>query len=146
MRIRIGLVSILVVVGVSACGSAGSPVASRPASPAPVVVSADVGAGQIRVSPSHFGAGLILTVTNQSAHAVALRVLHGAHAIARTAPINPQGVTQLKVDLSRGNYSLAAAPAGRRTDAQKTLPSHVLAARLRVGRHRPSSDASVLQP
>jgi hypothetical protein len=147
MRIRIGLVSILVVVGVSACGSAGSPVASRPAPPAPVVVSADVGAGQIRVSPSHFGAGpILLTVTNQSAHAVALRVLHGAHAIARTAPINPQGVTQLKVDLSRGNYSLAAAPAGRRTDAQKTLPSHVLAARLRVGRHRPSSGASLLQP
>ncbi len=147
MRIRICLVSTAAVLSLSACGSAGSPAASRPAPPNPIVVSAYVGAGQIRVSPSHFGAGpILLTVTNQSDHAVALRLLHGGHAIARTAPINPQGVTQLKVDLNRGGYTLTAASAGRRTDAQRTLPSHVVGARLRVGRHRPSSGASLLQP
>lgn len=147
MRIRMGLVSIAAALCLSACGSAGSPAASRPAPPNPIVVSAYVSATQIRVSPSRFGAGpVLLTITNQSARAVALRVLRGAHPIARTAPINPQGVTQLKVDLSRGDYSLAAASAGRRTDAQKTLPSHAVGARLRVGRHRPSSGASLLQP
>jgi hypothetical protein len=147
MRIRIGLVSIAVGLGVSACGSAGSPAASRPSPPNPVVVSAYVSATQVRVSPSHLGGGpILLTVTNQSAHAVALRVLRGAHPVARTAPINPQGVTQLKVDLSRGAYSLVAARAGRRTDAQKTLPSHLVGTRLRVGRERPSSGASLLQP
>jgi hypothetical protein len=147
MRVRVVLISIAAALGVSACGSAGSPAASRPAPPSPIVVSAYIGGGQIRVSPSHFGAGpILLTVTNQSAHAVALRVLRAAHVVARTAPINPQGVTQLKVDLSRGAYSLAAAAAGRRTDAQKTLPLHLLAARLRVGRTRPSSGGSLLQP
>ncbi|HTU29065.1 MAG TPA: hypothetical protein VMF07_06770 [Solirubrobacteraceae bacterium] len=147
MRIRTGLLSIAAMLGVSACGSAGSPAASRPAPPSPIVVSAYVGASQIRVSPARFGAGpVLLTVTNQSAHAVALRVLRGAHPIARTAPINPQGVTQLKVDLDRGDYSLAAAAAGRRSDAQKTLPLRVAAARLRVGHSRPSSGGSLLQP
>jgi antitoxin (DNA-binding transcriptional repressor) of toxin-antitoxin stability system len=147
MRLRIGLVSIVAMLALSACGSAGSPAASRPAPPEPIVVSAYVSSGQVRVSPSRFGAGpVLLTITNQSNRAVALRVLRRGRAIARTAPINPQGVTQLKVDLSRGSYSLAAAAAGRRTDAQKTLPSHAVAARLRVGRQRPSSGGSLLQP
>ena len=147
MRIRMGLVSIAALLGLSACGSGSSPAASRPAPPSPIVISAYVSAGQIRVSPAHFGAGpILLTVTNQSARPITLRVLRGARAIARTARINPQGVTQLKVDLGRGDYSLAAAPGDRRTDAQKTLPSHVLAARLRVGRTRPSSGGSLLQP
>ena len=147
MPIRRGLVAIAVVLGVSACGSAGSPAASRPAPPDPIVVSAYVSPTGVRVSPSHFGAGpILLTVTNQSARAVALRIQRGAHAVARTAPLNPQGVTQLKVDLGRGAYSLLAARAGRRTDAQRTLPSHLIGARLRVGRPRPSSGASLLQP
>jgi hypothetical protein len=147
MRLRMGLVSIVAMLGLSACGSAGSPAASRPAPPETIVVSAYVSSSQIRVSPTHFGAGpVLLTITNQSNRALALRVLRGGRAIARTAPINPQGVTQLKVDLSRGSYSLTAAAAGRRTDAQKTLPSRAVAARLRVGRPRPSSGGSLLQP
>jgi hypothetical protein len=101
----------------------------------------------VRVSPARFGAGpVLLTVTNQGARAVSLRVARGSHVIARTAPINPQGVTQLKVDLARGDYSLAAIAAGRRTDAQKTLPLRVIAARIRVGRQRPSSGGDLLQP
>jgi hypothetical protein len=147
MRLRMGLVSIAVGLGVSACGSAGSPSASRPAPPETIVVSAYVSATQVRVSPTRFGAGpVLLTIANRSIRAVALRVLRGERTIARTAPINPQGVTQLKVDLSRGSYSLTAAAAGRRSDAQKTLPSHAIAARLRVGRERPSSGGSLLQP
>ena len=121
--------------------------AARPTPPSPIVVSAYVGAGQVRVSPAHFGAGpILLTVANQSAHAISLRVLRGSRLVARTAPINPQGVTQLKVDLDRGDYTLAAAGAGRRTDAQKTLPSRTSAARLRVGRERPSGGSNLLQP
>jgi hypothetical protein len=147
MRTRMGLVTIAIALGVSACGSAGSPAASRPAPPSPIVVSAYVSAGQVRVSPARFGAGpVLLTVTNQGARAVSLRVARGSHVIARTAPINPQGVTQLKVDLARGDYSLAATAAGRRTDAQKTLPLRVIAARIRVGRQRPSSGGDLLQP
>jgi hypothetical protein len=149
MRTRMALASIIAVLGVSACGSAGSPAASRPAPPSPIVVSAYVSATQVRVSPVHFGAGpVLLTVTNQSAHSVALRIVRagGSRVVARTAPINPEGVTQVKVDLRRGSYSLTATAAGRRTEAQKTLPSHVIGASLRVGRVRPSSGGSLLQP
>jgi len=147
MRLRFALVSVCAALGVSACGSSGSPAASRPTPPSPIVVSAYVGAGQVRVSPAHFGAGpILLTVTNQSAHAVSLRVLRGSRLVARTAPINPQGVTQLKVDLDRGDYTLAAVAGGRRSDAQKTLPSRTAAARLRVGRERPSGGSNLLAP
>jgi hypothetical protein len=141
------LASLAAALGLSACGSAGSPAASRPAPPQPIVVSAYVGAGQVRVSPARFGGGpVLLTVTNQTTHAVALRVVRAGHVLARTAPINPQGVTQLKVDLARGDYALSAAPAGRATEAQKTLRSRTAAARLHVGRARPSSGSDLLQP
>jgi hypothetical protein len=147
MRIRIALGSVIVGLAVSACGSAGSPAASRPAPPQPIVVSAYVNAVQVRVSPSHLGAGpVLLTVTNQSRHAVALVVVHSSRVLARTAPINPQGVTQLKVDLAQGDYALSADAAGRRTDAQRTLRWRIAEARLRVGRTRASGGANLLQP
>lgn len=147
MRIRPALVSLLAALGLNACGSAGSPAASRPAPPSPIVVSSYVSATQIRVSPARFGAGPVLvTVTNQSRRAVSLRIVHAGRVLARTAPINPQGVTQLKVDLTPGSYALLAAAAGRRTDAQKTLPSRISAARVHVGHARPSSGSSLLQP
>jgi len=147
MRIRIALLCLAAVLGLSACGSAGSPAASRPAPPSPIVVSAYVSASQVRVSPARFGAGpVLLTVTNQSPRSIALKITRAGHTLARTAPINPQGVTQLKVELARGDYALRAGPAGRRTDAQRTLPSRISAARLRVGRSRPSSGSSLLQP
>lgn len=147
MRIRLALASTAAVLGLSACGTSGSPAASRPAPPSPIVVSAYVSASQVRVSPARFGAGpVLLTVANQSPHGVVLRITRGAHVLARTAPINPQGVTQLKVDLGRGDYALGAVVAGRRTDAQRTIPSRIGAARLRVGRTRASSGGDLLQP
>ena len=147
MRIRTALAPVAAALGLSACGSAGSPAASRAAPPEPIIVSAYVGAAQIRVSPARFGAGpVLLTVANQSRRAVALRIVRAGRGLARTAPINPQGVTQLKVDLARGAYELVAAAAGRLTDAQRTLPSRIAPARVRVGRTRPSSGSSLLQP
>lgn len=147
MRIRMAVVSLLAALGVGGCGSAGSSAASRPAPPSPIVVSSYVSASQVRVSPARFGAGpVLLTVTNQSRRAVELRIVRAGRLLARTAPINPQGVTQLKVDLARGDYALVAAAAGRRTDAQKTLSSRISAARVHVGHARPSSGSSMLQP
>src|SRR5579875_4154471 len=147
MRIRIALLCLAAVLGLSACGSAGSPAASRPAPPSPIDVSAYVGATQVRVSPARFGAGpVLLTVTNQSGRRVALRLVAGARVLARTAPITPQGVAQVKIDLARGEYALAAAPAGRLSDAERTLPARIAAARLRVGRSRTGSGSSLLEP
>jgi hypothetical protein len=147
MRIRISLIGLAAVLGLSACGSSGSPAASRPAPPSPIVVSAYIGGTAVRVSPTRFGAGpILLTVANQSPRAVALEVTRGERVLARTAPINPQGTTELKVDLSRGDYAVRAALAGRRTDAQRTLRARIPTARLRVGRSRPSSGGDLLQP
>ena len=149
MRIRIGLALTAVVLSltVCACGSSGAPAAARPTPPSPIVVSAYVSSSRVQVSPARFGAGPVLvTVTNQSAHAVTLRIVRGSRVVARTGSIEPRAATQIKVDLPRGSYTLAAAPPGRRTDAQKTLPSPISAARLHVGRTRHAGGSSLLQP
>jgi hypothetical protein len=133
----------------SACGSTGSPAASRPDPPTPTVLSAIVSASQLRLSPDRIGAGpVLLTITNQSSRSVAVLVHRSGSsgAVARTAPLNPQGVTQLKVDLSRGTYTVAAAPSERRTDAQASRPAQIATARLRITRSRASSGGQVLQP
>ncbi len=131
------------------CGSSGSEAASRPTPPSPLVLSAYIGSGAVRVSPARIGAGpVLLTVTNQSARPVRLLVSRrgGGRPAVRTAPINPQGVTQLKLDFARGTYALAAAPGGRRSDAQRSLPSRISAVTLHVGRERASGGGQLMTP
>jgi hypothetical protein len=133
----------------SACGNAGSPAASRPDPPAPTVLSVLVSGSQIRLSPDRIGAGpVLLTITNQSSGSVAVLVRRSgsSDAVARTAPVNPQGITQIKLDLSRGSYSLAAKRSGRQSDARASRPSPIAPARLRITAARPSSGGQALQP
>jgi hypothetical protein len=131
------------------CGSAGSIAASRSAPPGPVVLSVYIGTSRVRLSPARLGAGpMLLTVTNQGRGSVSLLVSRAGHGrpIARTAPINPGGVTQLKLQLARGIYAVNATPAGRRTDAQRSRPPTVAPATLRVGGQRASGGGQTLQP
>jgi hypothetical protein len=151
MRIRtgLGLAGACAALGLAGCGSAGSDAASRPTPPTPIVVSALVGPAGVTVSPQRFGAGpILLTVSNQGRRPVALTLARRGRggALARTAPINPQGVTQLKVDIGRGTYALTATAAGRRTDAQRTRAAQAPTITLRVGRERAGGGDQVLQP
>ena len=136
--------------GVSACGSAGSSSASLPSPPAPVVLSAFVSGAQVSLSPARIGAGpVLLTVTNQGHRAAAVTVSRSGHGgpLARTAPLNPQGVTQIKVDLARGAYRVAVAHGrGRRSDALKTRPSPVAGTLLTVGARRAGGGSQLLRP
>ena len=134
---------------VSGCGSAGSAAASRPTPPTPVVASALVGPRGVSISPVRIGAGpVLLTVANQGRRAVALTVTRasGGRPLLRTAPINPQGVTQLKLDLGRGTYTVSARPPEQPTDAQRTRAATAPAVTLHVGAPRPSGGDQVLQP
>jgi hypothetical protein len=73
------------------------------------------------------------------------RAANGA-ALARTGPINPQATAQVTVNFNvPGEYTVSAG-AGGRTDAQLTLPSPIRPAALHVGRKRPNSSGTLLQP
>ncbi len=114
MRIRtIGQLALTALV-VSACGSAGgqSPSAARPANPVNLTVY--VNDSRVSVSPAHVGAGPItFIVTNQASHAEALAISMGGSTLASTAPINPQGTTQVSVDFKPGRYTIATGDQGR---------------------------------
>jgi hypothetical protein len=150
MRIRTIVICAMTALGVAACGSSGSRSASLPTPPGPVVLSALVSGTHVSVSPVRVGAGpVLLTVTNQGRHSAAVTLSRAGRSLARTAPINPQGATQIKVDLSRGVYRVALASAGsRRTDAQKSRGAQPAATGVlvRVGRRRDGGADQLLSP
>ena len=150
IRILLPLAGAVVAAGLSACGSAGSKAASRPAPPTPIVLSALAGSAGLSVSPERFGAGpVLLTATNQGALATVLTVARRGHpgAIAHTAPIRTGGVTQLKIDLGRGTYVVSARGPGSGSDAARSRSRPGAAsAVIHVGRHRPSGGNGVLEP
>jgi hypothetical protein len=129
--------------GLAACGSSKHSYdnAARPA--ASIVVSAAIDNGQISVSPRKLGAGPItLVISNQSnaSQQVTLETADspggsgpGAKAL-QTGPINPRETASVKADVKPGTYRLHVGADG------------VRAARIVVGRARPSAQNDLLQP
>jgi hypothetical protein len=149
MRIRTIVTVGASALAVTACGATGGKAASRAGEPIPVNLTVYVNDSRISISPQAIGAGpVIFIVTNQASHSEALAITRGpvsSHPLASTAPINPQGTTQLSVDFKPGDYTISTAARGR-TDAQLSRPSSIAPASLRVGRKRASSSNSLLQP
>ena len=109
----------------------------RPASP--IVVTASISKDAVSVSPKKFGAGPItLIVTNQTgaSQQLTLEINSGAPGFkGRTGPINPRDTGQLKANLDRpGTYSV-------HVDGNS-----IRAAKLTVGKARPSAQNDLLQP
>ena len=147
MRIRtIGQVTVTAV-AVAACGTAGgkAPTALRPATPVNLTVY--VSDSRVSVSPASVGAGpVVFVVTNQASHAEALAITgSGGSQLASTAPINPQGTTQVTVNFKPGEYTIQTARGGA-TDAQLTESSPIRPASIHIGRARGSSSNQLLQP
>jgi len=65
--------------------------------------------------------------------------------IASTAPINPQGTTQVSVDFKPGTYSLAGG-AGRGTDAQLASAPPLAPTSLHIGKPRSNKPGELLTP
>jgi hypothetical protein len=146
MRIRtIGQLAVTALV-VSACGSAGgsSPSVDRPANPVNLTVY--VNDSKVSVSPASVGAGPItFIVTNQASHAESLAISMGGSTLASTAPINPQGTTQVSVNFKPGKYTIATGAQGK-NDAQLSRQSSIRPASIHIGRERESSNNALLQP
>jgi hypothetical protein len=122
---------------VASCGSSTN-YKNEPRPAAPIVISASISKDQVSVSPHKFGAGPItLIVTNQTgaSQQLTLEINTGAAGFkGRTGPINPRDTGQLKANLGRGVYSV-------HVDG-----GSIRAARLQVGRQRPSAQNDLLQP
>lgn len=148
MRIRtIGILG-ATALAVSACGSSGGKLATEVRPPAPVNLTVYVSDSRVSVSPSSVGAGPVLfIVTNQAHRAESLTISRNgaSNGIATTAPINPQGTTQLAVDFRPGDYSISTSPHGT-TDASLSTPSSIRPASIHIGRERPNSSSDLLQP
>lgn len=129
-------------VAMAGCGSSKHDYKNteRPASP--IVVSASIDDDQVSVSPKRVGAGPItLIITNQSGSSqqITLETTDepgsgpGVTAV-KTGPINPRETASVKADVEPGTYDLAV------------RGGDVRAARIVVGKKRPSAQNDLLQP
>jgi hypothetical protein len=139
MRIRCGAVAATAVV-LAGCGS-GHDYKNQARPPAPIVLTASISDHEVAVSPRAFGAGPVsLIVTNQTDASQrvtiesAERAGEGPGLRQETSPINPNDTATLTADVIPGRYLVHVRGDGIR------------AARLLVGRERPSAQNDLLQP
>jgi hypothetical protein len=132
--------------GLTACGSGGGHFANTPRPPSPVNLTVYINDQKVSISPTAVGAGpVVFIVTNQASRAESLAISRGGSTLASTAPINPQGTTQVSVDFKPGIYTVATGPRGD-NDAQLSKQSSIRPASIHIGRERASSGGGLLQP
>jgi hypothetical protein len=129
------------------CGTIGGKRAIEARAPTPVNLTVYVNDSRVSVSPSSVGAGpVVFVVTNQASSAEALSIFHaGGGEVASTAPINPQGTTQVSVDFKPGDYTIGTTGRGG-TDASLSVASTIKSASIHIGKARQSSSNQLLQP
>jgi hypothetical protein len=145
---RIAFGMSVAVLGLAGCGSSGT-FANKPRPATPVDLTVYIDTARVSVSPASVGAGEVMfIVTNQADKTESLTIHpagNSARSLATTGPINPQSTGQVAVDLSTGEYLVATA-SGRRSDATTATRSGIQPAALDIGRKRPASSDSLLQP
>jgi hypothetical protein len=126
---------------IAGCGGDDTDYANEPRPPAPIVVSASIGADRVSVSPRRFGAGPVtLIVTNQTGESREITLetdeIGGSSPgiEQNSGPINPGDTASLKAELRRGTYRVGVDDRG------------IDGARLRVGAERKSAQDELLQP
>jgi hypothetical protein len=137
VRTTAGLVALATVI--AGCGG-GEDYANDPRPPSPINVTAAITADKVTISPRAIGAGpVVIIVANETPKAhrftVETDVLGSDSAGIRqqTSPINPQGTATLKIDMPTGSYKVA-------------VDGDIPAAKLKVGKDRPSAQDELLQP
>jgi hypothetical protein len=133
------LTGVALATAVGGCGG-GSDYANDPRPPTPINVTAAITGDKVTVSPGDIGAGpvvIIIANETQQAHRVTVETDElGASSGGikqQTGPINPQGTGTLKLDMKTGRYTV-------------TVDGGISGARLKVGKDRPSSQDTLLQP
>lgn len=127
----------------ASCGGSDHVYKNTERPPTPIVISAAINDRSVVVSPRRFGAGPItLIISNQSSQSQQVTLETdsapgdtgpGQKAIA-TGPINPRETASVKGEVARGVYAL------------KVGGGDIRAARVTVGKQRPSAQNELLQP
>lgn len=126
------IVAAAAALALAACGSDDFPNDPRP--PSPIELTAAIDDRAVSVSPSEFGAGLVvITVSNQTDDPTRL-VLEGPTS-AQSGEIVPGGTASIKTTLEEGTYEAAA---GTEIDIKTSTVT--------VGPERESSKDELLQP
>jgi hypothetical protein len=150
MRSKNCAMLVIAAVAAAGCGSS-TKFANEPRPAAPVNVTVFIDNQRVSISPDSVGAGPVdLIVTNQADDAESLAVLPSGtftgQALADTGPISPQATAQVTVDLnSPGNYTVGIASSDT-SQASAATPSTIASALLHVGKARPSSNGTLLEP
>ena len=130
-------------VAVASCGSSDHKYKNAERPPAPIVVSAAINDRAVQVSPRRFGAGPItLIISNQSSASqqVTLETDSGpgdsgpGDKAIQTGPINPRETASVRGQVGQGTYALRVGADG------------VRAAKITVGKPRPTAQNDLLQP
>ncbi len=132
----------------SGCGGSAGQSADVARAPTPVNLSVFVSDSRISVSPASLGAGpVIFVVTNQASHSESLAITAAGRSqpLASTAPINPQGTTEVQVDFAPGEYSISSMPHGTSQAALSALPP-IPPAALHIGPSRNTGGGALLSP
>lgn len=144
---KIGVLGVSMI-AVAGCGSIGGKAATVARTPTPVNLTVYVNDARVSVSPESVGAGpVVFIVTNQASRAEALSISRSGQSgvLASTAPINPQGTTQVSVNFRPGDYTIGTAPKGG-TDAALSVSPPIRSALIHIGHRRQSSSNQLLQP
>ncbi len=134
---------------IAACGSTGGSFANKARPAVPVNLAVYVNNFRVSVSPAAVGAGpVVFIVTNAAQRTESLMVQSpdGARTLASTGPINPQTTAEVTVDFNGpGDYTVAAGKAAGSASALASARS-IQPATVHIGKPRPSSSNTLLQP
>ena len=147
MRIRtIGQLALGALV-LSACGSAGGQSASLPRPPNPVNLTVFVNDSRVSVSPTRSAPGRSRSSSpTRPAAPSRWPSPRGGSTLASTAPINPQGTTQVSVDFKPGRVHHQPPGRAAATTPSVSKQSSIRPASIHIGRERESSGNDLLQP
>jgi hypothetical protein len=128
------LVAVLAVLAIAGCGG-DDEARSEQRPPVPINLSVVIGTEQVTVSPAKLGAGPVtLLISNQSGATQTL-IAEGPRLRRSVGPIPPDDTATVKLTLTTGEYTIAAADS-----------AGLDAARITVGPPRPSAQNELLLP
>jgi hypothetical protein len=145
VRRRTNAIGVMAVTAAAVCGCASSPkYANHPRPALPLNLTVIVNNSGVSVSPASVGGGQVtFTITNQSqnqAEGLTIKVTGTGQELATVPPINPQGATQVTVNLAANtDYELIPTTPG----AANASLTH---ARVSVGADRSGSRNVLMTP
>ena len=120
-------------------GCGGSDFKNNPRPPVPLQVTGVITDKSVTISPNRFGAGPVIVIVSNQAHAAHTITLQGNGIKDQVGPINPLDTAKLQQSLRPGQYQVTAG-------SSQAVAREVKPAQVTVGPQRQSSSNTVLLP